>query len=67
MYASVFELPFWTGFPALLPLVADGLMQYHSLYESSNLIRAVTGLAAGFGISVIILGKEHLKNNQLIQ
>ena len=64
MYSSVFELPFWTGFPALLPLVADGLLQYHSLYESTNLIRAVTGLAAGFGISVIILGKGHLKKGR---
>ncbi len=57
MYKPMIRVSFWTGFPLLLPLIADGLLQYHSLYESSNLIRSVTGLAAGFGIAVIILGK----------
>ncbi|MCK5115122.1 MAG: DUF2085 domain-containing protein [Candidatus Aegiribacteria sp.] len=57
MYRPLIRIPFWTGFPLLLPLIADGLLQYHSIYESSNLLRSVTGLAAGFGISIIILGK----------
>ena len=57
MYRPMIRIPFWTGFPLLLPLIADGLLQYHSVYESSNLIRSVTGLAAGFGIAVIILGR----------
>ena len=56
MYRPMFRIPFWAGFPLLLPLIIDGLLQYHSLYESSNFVRLITGLAAGFGISVIILG-----------
>ena len=57
MYRPMIRLAFWTGFPLLLPLIADGLLQYHSMYESSNFLRSVTGLAAGFGISIIILGR----------
>jgi len=57
MYKPMIRIPFWTGFPLLLPLIADGLLQYHSVYESSNLIRSVTGLAAGIGIAVIIMGR----------
>ena len=56
-YSSICKIPFWTGFPLLLPLIADGLLQFHSSYESSNFVRLVTGLVAGFGISVIILGR----------
>lgn len=60
MYRPTFRIPFWAGFPLLLPLIADGLLQYHSSYESINIVRSVTGLAAGFGISVIILGKREM-------
>ena len=62
MYKPMIRIPFWTGFPLLLPLIADGLLQYNSVYESSNLIRSVTGLAAGFGISVIIMGRVFRTN-----
>lgn len=58
MYSHISKIPFWTGFPLLLPLIIDGLLQYHSSYESSNFVRSITGLAAGSGISVVILGKE---------
>ena len=57
MYSHIRKIPFWTGFPLLLPLIADGLLQFHSSYESCNFVRLVTGLAAGSGISVIILGR----------
>lgn len=57
MYRPVIRIPFWTGFPLLLPLIIDGLLQYHSSYVSSNLVRLFTGLAAGFGIAVIIMGR----------
>jgi uncharacterized membrane protein len=57
MYRPMIRIPFWTGFPLLLPLIIDGLLQYHSVYESSNLIRSLTGIAGGFGISVIIMGR----------
>lgn len=62
MYSHLRKIPFWAGFPLLLPLIADGLLQFHSSYESSNVIRLITGLAAGSGISAIILGRMHLKN-----
>lgn len=57
MYRPMIRILFWVGFLLLLPLIADGLLQYHSVYESSNLIRSITGLTAGFGISIIILGR----------
>lgn len=57
MYKPKFRIPFWAGFALLLPLIADGLLQYHSVYDNGNFARSVTGLAAGFGISIIILGR----------
>ncbi len=57
MYKPMFRIPFWTGFALLLPLIVDGLLQYHSVYDSGNFARSVTGLAAGFGISIIMMGK----------
>ena len=62
LYKPVIRIPFWSGFPALLPLVADGMLQYHSSYESTNFLRLITGLAAGFGISVILLGRIRMKS-----
>jgi len=62
LYKPVIRIPFWSGFPALLPLVADGMLQYHSSYESTNFLRLITGLAAGFGISVILLGRTRLES-----
>ncbi|NOQ21643.1 MAG: DUF2085 domain-containing protein [Candidatus Aegiribacteria sp.] len=62
MYRPMFRIPFRAGFLLLLPLITDGLLQYHSAYESSNLIRSVTGLAAGFGIAVIIMGRVFRTN-----
>ena len=57
MYRPMFRVLFWVGILLLLPLIADGLVQYHSSYMSNNLIRSVTGLAAGFGISAVIMGR----------
>ncbi len=62
MYRPVIRVPFWTGFPLLLPLIIDGLLQYNYAYESSNLVRTFTGIAAGFGISLIILGRVNRIN-----
>jgi uncharacterized membrane protein len=48
------------GFPAsvlmLVPMTADGLMQYAGLYESTLLLRIVTGSLAGAGFSLLLLG-----------
>lgn len=41
------------GFPAsalmLVPMIADGLLQYGGLYESTLLLRTATGFLAGAG------------------
>lgn len=52
-----FRPPFWTGLPLLAPLLADGMLQLHTSYESGNLLRTATGLAAGLGISIVVLGR----------
>ncbi|OPL20000.1 MAG: hypothetical protein AVO35_00650 [Candidatus Aegiribacteria sp. MLS_C] len=57
-YSGRFRPVFWTGLTLMLPLIADGLLQLHTYYESSNPLRVVTGLAAGLGISIVILGKQ---------
>ena len=44
------------GFLLLLPMALDGSWQYFGSYESSNLIRVVTGAAAGSGLAML-LGK----------
>jgi len=54
------RISFWTGFLILLPLIADGTVQYYSIYESTNFVRLITGLGAGFGLAVILLGGSHL-------
>lgn len=56
MYRPAAGVPFWAGVPALLPLAADGLLQYHHVYHSGNLLRMLTGLAAGLGITVLFFG-----------
>lgn len=38
-------------FILVLPMAADGLLQYASAYESNNLLRIVTGLSGGVGIA----------------
>lgn len=47
------------GFPVsvlmLVPMTADGLMQYAGLYESTLLLRTVTGSLAGAGFSLLLL------------
>lgn len=64
MYYHFHGLPFWTGFPALAPMLADGFLQLHTPYRSSNPARAFTGLAAGLGVSVLLLGRFRFKGQQ---
>lgn len=56
------EIPFWVGFPALLPLITDGMLQYFTAYESTNFLRSLTGMAAGAGIALLLFGKTRLSN-----
>ena len=48
------------GLPAgllmLVPLIADGGLQYLGLYESTNLMRVATGLLAGAGVASLYCG-----------
>ncbi len=39
----------------LVPLIADGLLQLCTPYESGNLRRLATGLLFGYGLTVLLL------------
>ena len=39
----------------LVPLIADGLLQLCTPYESGNLRRLATGLRFGYGLTVLLL------------
>lgn len=56
MYRPLLHLPFWIGLLLLAPFLADGLVQLHTVYLSSNPVRIITGLAAGLGAAVVFLG-----------
>jgi len=46
---------FWKwGFLLLIPILIDGTCQLIGLWASTNLIRAVTGLAGGIGIGLLV-------------
>lgn len=57
MYPGIIRIPFWTGVMFLIPLIIDGVVQSVTAYESTNMLRTITGLAAGAGISILIFGK----------
>ena len=57
MYPKIIRIPFWTGALFLIPLIIDGVVQSVTAYESTNILRSLTGLAAGAGISILIFGK----------
>ena len=39
----------------LVPMIADGFMQYAGLYESTTLLRTATGFLAGAGFTAMLL------------
>ena len=57
LFMCVFvEANIYVCFLALIPMIADGLLQSLTRYESSNLKRFITGLLFGYGfISIIII------------
>ncbi len=57
MYPRIIRIPFWTGALFLIPLIIDGIVQNATAYESSNMLRTLTGFVAGSGISILIFGK----------
>ena len=40
----------------ILPMALDGSMQFIGLYESTNLMRLLTGLLAGTGLCILLEG-----------
>lgn len=52
---------FIIGFVLLLPGIADGLIQLMTSYESTNLIRSVTGFIGGIGFFMILASLGFLK------
>ncbi len=57
MYPGKIRIPFWIGVLFFIPLIIDGVIQSETAYESTNILRTLTGLAAGAGISILIFGK----------
>ena len=49
-----FDVLFKKGY-LLVPLIADGLLQLCTPYESGNLRRLATGLLFGYGLTVLLL------------
>jgi uncharacterized membrane protein len=42
------------GLLLVIPMVADGSLQYMGMYESTNLIRLATGALAGAGLGILL-------------
>lgn len=47
--------PYWLMAVIMLPMIADGLIQGLTKYESNNWRRLITGMLFGFGITMIML------------
>ena len=47
--------PYWLMGIFMVPMIADGLIQAFSSYESTNPRRLITGILFGFGIAMILL------------
>ena len=45
------SIPLTAAVLLIVPLIVDGSLQYSGLYESTSLLRSVTGAAAGFGLA----------------
>ena len=46
---------YWLMALIMVPMIADGLTQGFTKYESTNIRRLVTGLLFGFGAAMILL------------
>ncbi len=47
--------PYWLMAVIMIPMIADGLIQGLTKYESTNRRRLITGVLFGFGITMIVL------------
>ena len=47
--------PYWLMGILMVPMIADGLIQGLTEYESTNWRRLITGILFGFGITMIVI------------
>lgn len=47
--------PFWIGMGLNLPMIIDGYTQLKKWRKSNNILRFITGLASGFGLSIFVV------------
>lgn len=56
-------LPLWLGIVLNIPMVLDGYTQLKRWRSSTNLLRGITGLMSGFGLSILaVSGAFELSN-----
>lgn len=48
-------VPFWLGILLNIPMFIDGYTQLKKWRQSNNALRFITGVAAGFGLSVFVV------------
>lgn len=49
------DIPFYWGFICQIPMFIDGYTQLKKWRTSNNILRTITGLISGFGMSVLIV------------
>ena len=47
---SFYQPPFWICIILMVPMIADGLIQRLTTYESSNITRVITGALFGYAL-----------------
>ncbi len=47
--------PLWVALLLMLPMIADGLIQYFTAYESNNLRRVLTGILFGYALVMFLV------------
>ncbi|WP_124728776.1 DUF2085 domain-containing protein [Staphylospora marina] len=48
-------LPWWWGLLLQIPMLIDGFTQKWGWRESTNVLRVVTGLLSGLGLSILVV------------
>lgn len=48
------EIPWWIGLLLQAPMVIDGFTQLWGLRESTNVLRCLTGIFSGLGMSILM-------------
>lgn len=56
---AFFQLPVLLNFLLLIPLVTDGFTQLLTKYESNNILRLITGILFGYGLTSLLIIPLH--------